>query len=178
MLLEKIIVPIAITTPIAASPAPYDYNFRIVKDEDSDSEPLEFLRTFLEPIRITRQTEVKNTLYSFYTYPKNWDGHGAVPPSTFAINNSLRFLNMLPDFIVDDLGHDDLTMTPYGTIVIELKNKGDEHISVEIGDSKLGFFSELKDQSNPSLDQAIFHENALPEQFVSAFNRLYKEPGI
>lgn len=64
----------------------------------------------------------------------NWDGYGAVPPSSQTIANVLDLLGTLPGKWRVKLHQDGLTPSPYGTITLEWERKKD-WVAVEVGDT-------------------------------------------
>lgn len=92
-------------------------------------------------------------LHSFEQLGDNWDGYGAVPPSTQALRNAMELLNGLAGEWVLRLHPDDLTPTPYGTITLEWATATD-YVSVEVGDAQWACTAELAGelQSSPNAE--------------------------
>lgn len=85
---------------------------------------------------------LRKQVKQFLTLTDNWDGYGAVAPSQEAINNVVNLMSRLPDEWVLCLHQDDLTPSPYGTISLEWA-KGDDYVSVEVGDALWAFTAEI-----------------------------------
>lgn len=100
----------------------------------------------------------------------NWDGYGAVPPSHSVVDNTKNFITSLPKVIINLLIEDNITPTPYGTIVLDIK-KLESLISVEIGDEMIGYFTEFADNDNPSNEFSIKDDKNYSELF-SLFKRV------
>lgn len=68
---------------------------------------------------------------------------------------------------------EDVTVTPYGTIVIDFWNSHNL-VSIEVGDDNdLGFFTEFEDGNDLSLDHGDIGEIIpLPELLIQAMDRL------
>ncbi len=124
----------------------------------------------------SEKTKVDNSklqfLYSMQELEENWDGNGAVKPDNIVIENAVSFMSTLPFSIINDVKQDKITATPYGTLVLNWE-KNNQLISVEIGESELGFFSEFVDNDNLSIESTPFDKNELPKELLSAFKKLY-----
>jgi len=118
--------------------------------------------------------ELLNKINSFGNLSQNWDGFEADALDSRTILNSNKFVQKLPSSIVSKLNKENVTPTPYGTIVLDWK-AGDDLISVEIGVTKIGFFSEINELHNPSIEGVPYNENELPIELVQAFKKLFKE---
>ena len=104
---------------------------------------------------------------------QNWDGFGADTPSESVIFNSLKLLNKVPELVKSNLTKDDITPTPYGTIVFDFHNNL-ETISIEIGDKQIGFFTDFHETPNIAIDSTLYNpENNLPIELLDAFHQLY-----
>ncbi len=102
---------------------------------------------------------------------ENWDGYGAIAINQSVIVNSNKFIRKMPNAIKSQLRKENITPTPYGTIVLDWRTKN-LLVSVEIGSSKIGFFSEAENGENKSIDGIIFNENSLPKELLEAFRDL------
>lgn len=100
------------------------------------------------------------------------DGGAAVKPDDTVIQNSIAFIKSLPTYYQKILNPVEcITATPYGTISIDWffrKNL----ISVEIGKTKIGWFSELPDGSNPSSDGITLKETP-PREIIRCLDLIY-----
>lgn len=88
----------------------------------------------------------KSKLQSLTQLKDNWDGYSASQPSKRAIRQASVFLVGLPLKVLQYLDEEDIVPTPYGTIVIDLY-RGKNRLSLEFGESKVGFFSEFMNQN-------------------------------
>ncbi|TXH31504.1 MAG: hypothetical protein E6Q96_00065 [Cyclobacteriaceae bacterium] len=131
-----------------------------------------FIASF--PVRINNLFAFENRLNSFKRLSDGWDGYAATTPDNIVISNSIKFLEALPEYLADNLKEDDITPTPYGTIVIDWQNDRSEKMSVEIGNQTLGFFSRFEDNDCPKINRVDFNENSLPEELFKSFKKLFK----
>jgi hypothetical protein len=127
-----------------------------------------------KPVKIDYRREIENRILKINKLNYNWDGYGGVIPDENAINNSIKFIDNIPESLLKDLKDDNITPTPYGTIVYDWEKRG-EIVSVEIGTNKIGFFTEFKNNENYNLEAEIFNEYALPESLNKAFQVLYRQ---
>lgn len=115
--------------------------------------------------------QYKDRLNQIFFLKDNWDGYGACAPSLEVYNNVIHFLNSLSGDIKRYLPADNIEPTPYGTITIDFENK-DKLVSVEIGKTKIGFFSELPIKPTLRLIEENFSAKKLPEKLIQAFGLL------
>lgn len=127
------------------------------------------------PVRIDNLSMLERRLNSFKLLTQNWDGYGADIVDSLAIANSKKFLLALPEHLVDSVKSEDITVTPYGTIVIDWHNGKGELVSTEVGNHTFGFFTEFNDNDSPKLERVNFNENSLPSELFSAFTKLLKD---
>jgi len=107
----------------------------------------------------------------------NDDGIYASPPSAEVIQNSIKFIQGLPTYYQKILDPEDcITATGHGTITIDWYYRK-RFISVEIGNTKLGWYSDLPDGSNPSSDGILLQDKP-PAAIISALNMIYYRKDI
>jgi len=133
----------------------------------------ENLLSYAEPIKYKHSVPLENRVASFSKLKINWDGYGGVVPQKNVINNSLRFIQSLPTSLLESIEIDSIIPTPYGSIVIDFEN-GNNTISVEIGENKIGFFTDFQSLENISSDGILFNQQILPQQLTEAFQRFYQ----
>lgn len=126
------------------------------------------------PIKFDNLAMSESKLNSFKLLATNWDGYGASSIDEITIINSKKFLGALPEHVVDNVDLDDITPTPYGTIVIDWRNSLGEMVSTEIGKNTFGFFSEFSDNESPKVDSVNFNENSIPRELFAAFHKLFQ----
>jgi hypothetical protein len=126
----------------------------------------------IDPVKINPLAALENKIHSIKNLQVNWDGYGADVPDEKVIVNSLSFLNKLPEVIQTEVKPDKILPTPYGTIVFDIE-RDNSLISIEIGEHKIGFFSEFPDDENFSVDKTVYNENYLPSELLAAFKKLY-----
>ncbi len=128
---------------------------------------------FLKPVELNPLEDKINFINTFYKILDNWDGYGAKAPNQNAINNAISFIKLLPSGYQKLLNVDEVNITPYGTIVLEWYSENNNFVSIEIGNSKIGFFSETPDGENP-LEQSIeFISNEIPNKILPVFSKVF-----
>lgn len=104
----------------------------------------------------------------------DWDGYGGLPVRQRVIINTYNFLNILPNERVLALEPENIVPTPYGTIELDWE-KNERLLSIEIGLSKIGFFSKFPDHSNPFSDGFLFNGTKISLDLVQAFDQFFAE---
>lgn len=100
------------------------------------------------------------------------DGYYGTPPSQQVRDNAIAFLSSLPKYyreVIDPV--DCITPMAHGTIVIDWYLRK-QFVSVEIGNTLVGFFTDFDDGINPQ-------SNGLPaaeirDVVVQCLNKLYR----
>jgi hypothetical protein len=134
----------------------------------------EKINELIIPIKNSSDFILEKKIEYISNLKQNWDGFGADTPSKSAIFNSLKFLTKVPEIVKSNLSKDDITPTPYGTIVFDFYNNLDT-ISIEIGDKQIGFFTDFHESSNISIESTFYNpENNLPIELLDALHKLYK----
>ncbi len=101
------------------------------------------------------------------------EGRYAVDPDVVIKNNTVEFFKKLPGFYQKILDLEDaVTATTYGTITIDWAVKKN-FVSVEIGKTKIGFFSEMPDGINPQSEGFDLNDQSGLSMIISALNKLY-----
>lgn len=122
-------------------------------------------KDYLKPVHYDIYADRLNIIKNL---PDNWDGYGAVRIDVSVYYNVRSFLSELDNFFFNYLKEEDIYCTPYGTVVLDFE-KNEEIVSVEVGESKIGFFTEFSDKDlnlkskgdtfynkiSPSLQQAL-----------------------
>ena len=131
-----------------------------------------------EPVYSLSAGKFLNKINLFGKLTENWDGHGAAMPNRQTLANARKFINELiakEDVLLENLDIENITPTPYGTIVFDWEI--DKNIvSVEIGDTKIGFFTDFANNGNNIISEGeIFNERKLPENLKQAFRILFEE---
>lgn len=117
--------------------------------------------TDLQP-RINR---VSRLIDSFRGIKDNWNGEEAVAPTEEAISNALSFVSLLEKDNFAFPAVEDIQVMPYGTIVMDIcVPKG--IVSVEIGASMLGYFTDFEDGDNYGTEGVPFSEKVLPKELA------------
>lgn len=100
----------------------------------------------------------------------DWDGYGAVVPDIATYTTAIDFLKKIDQKTLSYLDEDDIVPTPYGTIVLDFAN-GQNLVSIEIGENKIGFFTEFSDGKNSESEGDVWM-NIVSEKLSAALNRL------
>lgn len=79
------------------------------------------------------------------------DGFISEMPSDLVLSNTDKLLNLLPGYYKKILTIDSISFSTHGTVVIDWAVKKN-FVSVEIGQTKVGFFMEMADGINRSSD--------------------------
>lgn len=130
---------------------------------------------YLKPIELNPLDDKLYYLNQFNNISDNWDGYGAKAPHQNAIKNAIGFLKILPSGYQKLLNIEEVNITPYGTIVMEWFKDDNNYISIEIGSSKIGFFSETPDGENPLAHSLEFTQNEVPHQILPTFKKVYSK---
>jgi len=165
-------LPIALTSLI---PPHHSWTLPVKTNQETKGKAVEanaFFKYSL-PIETDPDLEILKRLNSISQLRQNWDGYNAVAPEYSVIHNSLAFLRNLPAPIKYGLRQDDLTPTPYGTIVFDFICDS-ETVSVEIGEKLIGFYTEFINGNDISLESKFYNQDAIPPELMEVFERLYK----
>lgn len=120
---------------------------------------------------IDKRRELKEYISSFCSIGQNWDGYNAIPPKEVTIWQAINFIKILKPSIINLINKEDVWITPYGTIEIDI-SKDNNLVSVEIGATKIGFFTKFIANENLELDGDIFNDFKIPELLNRAFEVL------
>lgn len=126
------------------------------------------------PVELNPLKDLINYINNFKNVKDNWDGMGAITPSVDTITNTISFLKLLPIHFQKILNTDDIEITPYGTIVLEWKNTAKYLISVELGKTKIGYFSKTSDGKDPYVNSLDFDPNdSIPSKILDTFQMVF-----
>ena len=128
------------------------YPYSQVRLMDEESERMSSLAEICSIVEMPgRETKQRLTEIAASGYPMK-EG---------VINNSYRFVNALLDFgIIPDA--DEISYTAYGNIVMDLEAPRGL-VSIEIGQHKIGFFTEFEDGDNFASDGIESNFKEIPE---------------
>ena len=119
--------------------------------------------TVLESIHLM----IRNRLMEICNLKDNWDGYGAIQPKNTTIRQVISTLSCLDLKVLQFLEDEDIIPTPYGTIVVDLY-RGSNRLSIEFGESKIGFFSELVNGLNTESEGVNYDRTKLPNELQKA----------
>lgn len=95
----------------------------------------------------------------------NWDGYGASAPIPTILDNAERFVKNLITQGLQLPNEDSMYATPYGTIVIDIQNERGI-VSIEIGNEKLGFFTDYHSGENYGSEGITTDFEHIPEEIA------------
>lgn len=87
------------------------------------------------------------------------------------VSNVRDFLNQIDEDLLEYLDMEDILPTPYGTITLDFE-KNNDTISIEIGESKIAFFTDFENKENIKLDGVNYRNNMIPPELRKAFSCL------
>lgn len=100
------------------------------------------------------------------------EGFYGKAPSKECKDNAAKFLASLPKYYQEIIKPEEhITTQPHGTIVIDWYFRK-QFVSVEIGDTLVGFFSDFDDGINPECNG--MEPGAVRDTVVQALNKLYR----
>lgn len=109
----------------------------------------------------------RKTLDAFDELCPGWDGDNAIAPISLVINNAKKFI-----FCLSNYGYQvptDIEPTPYGSIVMDFDvDRG--LVSVEIGMTKIGWFTDFEDGHNYASEGLECDFNTIPQSLESLFS--------
>jgi hypothetical protein len=127
---------------------------------------------YTQPVEADYSIELLNKISKFHCLKDNWDGYGAVPPSEAAIQNVVRMVEILPEMFATKLNKDDITPTPYGTILVEWVDEQNS-LTLEIGDEKIGLVSDFGNSPQIVTDGELFNGEELPNKLIPELFKLF-----
>ena len=125
-----------------------------------------------KPVKVLPTYALYAKINQFGNLPENWDGEGALKISKEVIKNSQVVIKNFPESFLKEFTIENLTPTGYGTIVIDIA-KNENLLSLEIGQTKIGFFTDLKNVENFS-SNGIQIEEHLPVELFELFYKFDK----
>jgi hypothetical protein len=123
------------------------------------------------PISLDQSREFKEVISSFAHLEEDWDGYGASVPRTQTIRQAQKLIDLLPKKVFTLLHVDDIWITPYGTIEMDFKKRGNL-VSVEIGATKVGFFTKFVSGINLKSEGEKFLNSEIPNNLSEAITQL------
>lgn len=121
---------------------------------------------------VTPHTAIRNKISEIGELSDDWDGFDANAVPKLVLKNTFKFIDTLCDNGVFEINPDDITPTPYGSIVIDLTSpKG--LVSLEIGQSEIGFFTEFIDEKDFESEGEETDFRFIPKGLQEALDVLY-----
>ncbi len=129
-------------------------------------------RNFCDPIESNISDEIMARLSSFSYLDENWDSNGAVQLDDATIENCFFLLQKLPKKYLQNISRDDISLTPYGTIVLDWTDKN-KMLSLEIGDDSIGYFAKLANNETSIAESVKLEKNKVPNELVDIFYKFH-----
>lgn len=124
-----------------------------------------------EQIATAVMPSVKNKISAFLMLEENWDGYGATRLSECVAKNAFKFLDAARSCGYCPSTDDDVTLTPYGTIVIDYSSEAGL-VSVEIGLKKIGYFTDFENGVNHYSKGIVTSFRTVPQRIKDNLSRL------
>lgn len=113
--------------------------------------------------------QLKGRITAISTLRDNWDGYGAIRPNNETIHQATVFLARLNLATLQYLSADDISPTPYGTIVMDFY-RSRNRLSIEVGESKIGFFSDFVNNQYVESNGVNYDKTKLPDELQTAID--------
>jgi hypothetical protein len=120
-------------------------------------------KTFTDPLLYHSWDDRLDKIKSM---PISWDGKEVCFVDVSVIYNVKDFLDQIDNIFMDYLDEENILPTPYGTITLDFE-KNNDVISVEIGESKIAFFTDFENKANSKLDGTYFNHK-IPVELKNA----------
>lgn len=120
-----------------------------------------------------RLNSLLNKVITLTQLPNNWDGYGAIPPNDLTNKQLNIFFKLLPERLLQYTNTDAVYPTPYGTIVLDFK-KGDNELTIELGEQEYGFFTDFKHNKNVKIKRTMYKQNQISNELAEAINSFYQ----
>ena len=125
--------------------------------------------TISSHLMVSPSTALKNRISEISQLNDNWNGEGAVVPSEQVIKNAFKFIDcILKNGYNNYVKPEDIVPTPYGTIDMDFET-GQGLVSVEIGKSQIGFFTEYDTEEDFFSDGIDTDFRSIPSILQKAF---------
>ena len=120
----------------------------------------------IKPDQLTDYDRIKMFVSTLYTIPKDVPNKGFVVPSREISNNAVGFLDALEKRHIQCPKRDDVMPSPFGTVIVDFETKRGL-VSVEVGRTKIGYFTDFEDGINEESDGIITNFKDVPIQLLS-----------
>lgn len=114
---------------------------------------------------------VKNKISGFLMLENNWDGYGASCLDERVAKNAFKFIDAAHSCGYFPSNDDDVTLTPYGSIVIDYTSDAGL-VSVEIGLKKIGYFTDFENGKNHHSKGMLTSFRTVPQRIKVNLSRL------
>lgn len=126
------------------------------------------LKTIISPPLSGSNIErLKGRITAISLLKDNWDGYGAIHPNEETVYQGNSFLSNLKADALPYLNSEDIYPTPYGTIVMDFY-RSNNRLSIEIGESKIGFFSDFVNNQYVESAGVNYDRTKLPNELQKA----------
>ncbi len=107
-------------------------------------------------------------LFEIANLSQNWDGYGAITPTTFIIKKTEDFINDLPISFRQKLDVEYIFPNPNGTLTVEWRS-GKNVVSIEFGESSANFYSIINGVK--SHEEGI--KNKIPDALLNSLEAFF-----
>lgn len=151
-------------------------SFTILNEiRDRKSKGINLYKAYLTPVELNPVNETIQLIQQLSKVGENWDGYDAKAPDLKIIENAVYFLNSLPSYYQKMLNISDISLTPYGTVVLEWYKNDLHYVSIEIGATKLGLISETATGENPYFDGIEIFSNEAINKILPVFYQVFSK---
>ena len=148
--------------------SPYDGENLIV---DNNSEKSMLFRCLRDNSMTSPLPALKNKISEIDNLSDNWDGYNAIAPLKDVVKNTFKFVDCLFGDGYISVDENDIIPTPYGSIVLDVRTVMGL-VSIEIGTSQLGYFTEYEKGDDMSSDGIETDFKSIPRELKEALDRL------
>lgn len=131
----------------------------------------DFLNFLKDQIATAVLPSVKNKISGFLMLKDNWDGYGASHLNECVAKNAFKFIEAAHMCGYCPSTDDDVTLTPYGTIVIDYSSDSGL-VSIEIGSKKIGYFTDFSNGNNHYSKGIVTSFRTVPQRIKDNLSRL------
>lgn len=125
----------------------------------------------LKQIRFPKKSKWRDRLSKIMSIPLDRNNEYFSSVDASVVSNVRDFLNQIDEDLLEYLDMEDILPTPYGTITLDFE-KNNDTISIEIGESKIAFFTDFENKENIKLDGVNYRNSMIPPELRKAFSCL------
>lgn len=152
------------------APTPIEYIVSVACKKTNDWDTF---RLITDNSMTSQKTIIKNKVSEIDNLNDNWDGYNAIAPLKEVVKNTFKFIDSLFLEGYEDIDKDNITPTPYGSIVLDFKSDIGL-VSIEIGKTQLGYFTEFINCDDCSSEGIDTDFKTIPDEIKELLNKLYE----